>query len=100
MGIGIQVLAQVLPEENQEKIAILIDDKNIRDNWELIKKIENVLNEFSISIIPKEPEKKKKFFKSEFYKQYSFILIHENQVEVRSNNYELKQSINERIKEI
>ena len=100
MGIGIQVLAQVLPEENQEKIAILIDDKNIRDNWELIKKIEKVLNEFSISIIPKEPGKKKKFFKSEFYKEYSFILIHGNRVEVRSNNYEFKKLINERIKEI
>lgn len=100
MGIGVQVLAQVLPEEHQEKIAILIDEEDIGNNWELIKKIEEALDGFSISIIPQKPTKKKKFFKSEFYKNYSFILIYNSHIEVRSNNDELKQLIKKRIEEI
>lgn len=98
MGIGIQVLAQVLPQKQEEKIALMIDENNIEENWGLIKRIEEVFKDFSISIIPKEPKKKKKFFKSEFYNQFSFILIYNDHIEVRSNNLKIRKLITERLK--
>ena len=93
MGIGIQVLAQAILDVPKEQIAILIDEKNIRIKWDLIQEIKKSFSEFVVSIIPKRPEKMKKFFKSEFYENYTFILIDENSIEVRSNNRELKEKI-------
>ena len=51
------------------------------------------LKEYSISIIAKSPSLKKHFFKSEFYCDYTFILITENSVEVRSNDAVFKKEI-------
>ena len=93
MGIGIQVLAQAISDVPKDHIAILINEKNIRIKWELIQEIKKSFSEFFVSIIPKRPEKMKKFFKSEFYENYTFILIDENSIEVRSNNKELKEKI-------
>ena len=93
MGIGIQVLAQAMLDVPKEHIAILIDEKNIRTKWELIQGIKQSFSEYNISIIPKKPEKMKKFFKSEFYENCTFILIDENKFHVRSNNEKLKEKI-------
>lgn len=93
MGIGIQILAQALHDIPKDRIVILIEERNIRIRWEVIQKIRNSFSEFTVSIIAKKPEKMKKFFKSEFYENCTFVLINENNVEIRSNNKELKKKI-------
>lgn len=97
IGIGIQVLAQFVHCDFKNKIIILIEDKLIKEKWYIIEKIRNNLDDFSISVIPKSPSYKKKFFKNEFYQDCSFILIEENHLEVRSNNMDFKQLIIEKI---
>ena len=93
MGIGIQILAQTTLCTPKEQIVILINEKNIKGSWELIQKIRNDFSEFAVSVISKEPEKKRKFFKNEFYQNCTFILVYEKNIEVRSNNKELKEKI-------
>lgn len=93
MGIGIQILAQALHDIPKDRIVILIEERNIRIRWEVIQNIRNSFSEFTVSIIAKKPEKMKKFFKSEFYENCTFVLINENNVEIRSNNKELKKKI-------
>lgn len=97
MGIGIQVLAQFIPYDTQNRIVILIDDKLIKEKWNIIEKIKEKLGNYSVSVIPKAPSKKKKFFKSEFYQDCTFILIEKDFFEVRSNDRVFKKSVLEKI---
>lgn len=93
MGIGVQVVAQVTADIPQEQIAILIEETNIRKRWDFIEEFKKIFSDYPISIIPKSPKKKRQFFKSEFYENHTFILIDEANIEVRSNNRELKDKI-------
>ncbi len=93
MGIGVQVLAQFITKKREKQIIILVDDGIILKKWNKIEQIRQALKEYSISIIAKSPSLKKHFFKSEFYCNYTFILITENSVEVRSNDAVFKKEI-------
>lgn len=100
MGIGVQVLAQLISDIPKKKITILVDSKLIKEKWSIIDRIREELIDYSISVIPKSPSNKKKFFKSEFYQDNTFILLEEDSFEVRSNDKEVKEYIVYKIKDI
>lgn len=94
MGIGIQILAQLISEKEKNKIGILIDESEISNKWNTLETIKKKIDDnFDCSIIPKSPLTKKKFFKNDIYKDYSFILIKKESIEIRSNNRELKEEL-------
>lgn len=66
----------------------------------MIQKIKEKFSEYEISLIPDGIKNKKKLLKSEFYCDYNFILFHENEIEVRSNDLKLKNKIIMKMKEI
>ena len=91
MGIGVQLLAQFIHNEPKKRIVILVDDKLIKERWSTIEILKEKLKSYSVSVIPKATSYKKKFFKSEFYSNCSFILIDKDFFEVRSNDKNFKE---------
>lgn len=97
MGIGIQILAQFIKPKHDDRVAILVDESLIEEKWNQITEMKKKLFEFSVSIIPESLSNKRKYFKSEFYSDYTFILIEKDNVTVRSNDISIKRKVLEKI---
>jgi len=101
LGIGVSILSQFFKKKrNNKKIALLINQDKIEQNYKKIQKIKEKFSEYAISLIPDGIKNKKKLLKSQFYYDYNFILFHENEIEVRSNDLKLKNEIIIKMKEI
>lgn len=101
LGIGVSILSQFFKKKrNNKKIALLINQDKIEQNYKKIQKIKEKFSEYAISLIPDGIKNKKKLLKSQFYYDYNFILFHENEIEVRSNDLKLKNEIIMKMKEI
>ena len=101
LGIGVSILSQFFKKKrNNKKIALLINQDKIEQNYTKIQKIKDKFSEYAISLIPDGIKNKKKLLKSQFYYDYNFILFHENEIEVRSNDLKLKNEIIMKMKEI
>lgn len=101
MGIGIQILAQLITEKQKDKVCILIDENEISNKWDTLEKIKKKIGDkFDVSIVPKSPSTKKKFFKNEMYEGYSYILIEKGSIEIRSNSTELKKDLTNELSEL
>lgn len=101
MGIGIQVLAQICEKELQKKdIVILINEKLIKEKWNIIIEIQRLLPDYNISVIPQSPNKKTKFFKSDFYYGCNYIFIFDDKIEIRTAEKEDKENLINKLNEI
>ena len=101
LGIGVSILSQFFKKKrNNKKIALLINQDKIEQNYKKIQKIKEKFSEYAISLIPDGIKNKKKLLKSQFYYDYNFILFHENEIEVRSNDLKLKNEIIIKMKKI
>lgn len=101
LGIGVSILSQFFKKKrNNKKIALLINQDKIEQNYKKIQKIKEKFSEYAISLIPDGIKNKKRLLKSQFYNDYNFILFHENEIEVRSNNLKVKNEIIIKMKEI
>ncbi|WP_323695884.1 ATP phosphoribosyltransferase regulatory subunit [Staphylococcus pseudintermedius] len=95
MGIGTTVLSQLISiEDNKIKIAVLLDTHvEIHMIVKEVNKLKSKIENLEVSIIPLNNKKWRNIFKSKFYDDYNYILIHGNNVKLRVKNQIVKNHL-------
>jgi histidyl-tRNA synthetase len=102
MGIGVTVLAQIIEEVTQYNRVVILFDEDAAVSYAKIKKIKERLSDEDVfcSVLPLKRKKWGQLFRSSFYKNYVFVLVEPEKIEVRSDNTVLKQQVLKQIGKI
>lgn len=102
MGVGVQVMAQLMQKQNRKKqVYLLFDDSDSDkklDNLVILQwalEYSNLSEKYQFCILPCKKFSIKAFFASEFYKDSVLIFVNNKGVNVRSNDPEDEKIIKE-----
>lgn len=75
LGIGIQILCQILSLEKSRKKTVIFCDENSLEQIQYAKKIQTTIKNDAISIVLSREKNFSKYYKSPFYQNTKFVIL-------------------------